>query len=156
MAIQARSPRATLAMVTCLGALSGAVLAGLPAAAAADWPVFGHDLRNSRDAGPQGPAARTAGSLQRAWTFSSPHGDFTGTPVVAGGTLVAGTNLGWIYGLNPVSGKVRWSRDVGQPINGSAAIDLHAPAGPTVFVPVAAVGRPRLLALSLSTGAVRW
>ncbi|MFL5822159.1 MAG: PQQ-binding-like beta-propeller repeat protein, partial [Solirubrobacteraceae bacterium] len=123
---------------------------------AADWPVFGHDLRNSRDAGPQGPAARTAGSLQRAWTFSSPHGDFTGTPVVAGGTLVAGTNLGWIYGLNPVSGKVRWSRDVGQPINGSAAIDLHAPAGPTVFVPVAAVGRPRLLALSLSTGAVRW
>src|SRR5206468_2398476 len=39
---------------------------------------------------------------------------------------------------------------------GSAAIDADAPNGPTVFVPVARIGRPRLLALSLRTGRVRW
>lgn len=143
--------------------LAAAVIAlgGVPAAAPAasseyGWPVFGHDLANSRNAGGQGPSSGEAATLQRAWTFTSPHGDFTGTPVVAGGTLVAGTNLGSIFALDPVNGKVRWSRQAGHPINGSAAIDLGAPGGAMVFVPVAAVGRPQLLALSLSTGALRW
>src|SRR5205085_3798805 len=89
-------------------------------------------------------------------TFSSSNGDFTGTPAVAGGTLIAGTNLGAIFALDAVSGKLRWSRNVGQQINGSAAIDLNAPGGATAFVPVGQVGQPRLLALSLATGAVRW
>jgi polyvinyl alcohol dehydrogenase (cytochrome) len=138
-------------------ALLGAVLALLAVApAAADWPVFGHDLTNSRSAGVDGPSPSQAGSMQKAWTFNSSNGDFTGTPVVAGGTLVAGTGLGTVYALDPVTGKQRWSRDLGQPINGSAAIDPAAPGGPTVFVPVAEVGRPRLVALWLATGKVRW
>ena len=136
--------------------VAAALMVITPAEAMADWPVFGHDLANSRDADSDGPPAGQVGSMQKAWTFSSSNGDFTGTPVGAGGTLVAGTNLGSIYALDAVTGKLRWSRDVGEQINGSAAIDLAAPGGPTVFVPVAQVGSPRLLALSLSTGAVRW
>jgi len=124
--------------------------------AAADWPMYGHDLANSRSAGAAGPARSQVGSLRRAWKFKSSNGDFTGTPVVAGGRLVAGTNLGSIYALDPATGKMLWSRKVGQPINGSAAIDPHAPGGGMVFVPVAKLGSPRLLALSLRTGAVRW
>src|SRR3954452_20283098 len=124
--------------------------------AAADWPTYGHDLANSRSAGRDGPTAAQAGSLQQAWRFDAPNGDFTGTPVVAGGVLVAGTNLGSIYPLDAVTGKQLWSHDVGRQINGSAAIDLAAPDGPTVFVPVAQTGSPRLIALSLLTGAVRW
>ena len=127
-----------------------------PAAYAADWSTLGHDLSNSRSAGTDGPSPSQAGSLQRAWTFNSPHGDFTGTPVVAGGTLVAGSNLGSVYALDAATGRLRWTRELGGQINGSAAIDLRAPGGPTAFVPVARTGAPRLVALSLRTGAVRW
>src|SRR5579884_1354000 len=147
------APRRAAGLFTAV-ALAVAIM--LPNAAAADWPMFGHDLGSSRSAGLQGPSAAQAAVLQRAWIFSSSHGDFTGTPVVAAGTLVAGTNLGSIFALNSATGKARWSRDVGHPINASAAIDLGAPGGPTVFVPVAQIGRPWLIALSLSTGRVRW
>src|SRR5947209_1687036 len=85
--------------------------------AAADWPVYGHDLGNSRSADADGPLAGEAATLQRAWTFNSSNGDFTGTPVIAAGTLIAGTNLGSIYALDAVTGKVRWSHEVGQQIN---------------------------------------
>lgn len=139
-----------------LSLLVAAVCLALPAAARADWPVFGHDPSNSRSAGTGGPTAAEVKTLQSAWTFSSSNGDFTGTPVVAGGTLVAGTNLGSIFALDAATGKLRWSRKIGQQINGSAAIDVGAPGGATAFVPVGAVGQPHLLALSLATGTVRW
>jgi polyvinyl alcohol dehydrogenase (cytochrome) len=145
--------RYALLRATICGALASA---WFTATAAADWSVYGHDLGNSRSAGAEGPTSGEAATLQRAWMFNSSNGDFTGTPVVAGGTLIAGTNLGSIYALDPVTGRVRWSHEVGQPVNGSAAIDLNAPGGPTAYVPVAQLGRPRLVALSLSTGAVRW
>jgi polyvinyl alcohol dehydrogenase (cytochrome) len=128
----------------------------LPAVARADWPVYGHDLANSRDAGSAGPSLSQVATLKQAWAFKSSTGDFTATPVVAGGVLVAGNNGGWVYALNAVTGKMLWSRNVGQPINGSAAIDLAAPGGALAFVPVAEVGSPQLLALSLKDGTVRW
>jgi polyvinyl alcohol dehydrogenase (cytochrome) len=131
-------------------ALSGL---GLASPAMGDWPLYGHDLANSRDAGSDGPSP---GQLSQAWAFKSSTGDFTGTPVVAGGVLVAGDNGGSIYALDAVSGKLLWSRDVGQPINGTAAIDTHAPGGATVYVPIAEQGTPRLLGLSLRNGATRW
>src|SRR4051794_25565557 len=81
--------------------------------ASADWPLYGRDLDNSRNAGADGPDTSAAGSMARAWTFKSDQGDFTGTPVVAGGTLVAGTTLGKVYALDAVTGKVRWMRDLG-------------------------------------------
>jgi polyvinyl alcohol dehydrogenase (cytochrome) len=139
------------------GTLLVALALAVPAAAqASDWPVYGHDLANSRDARQAGPAAAEVGSISRAWTFRASTGDFTGTPVVADGVLVAGNNGGFVYALNAATGKVLWSRDVGQPINGSAAIDPRAPGGPTAYVPVAELDGPRLLALSLSSGAIRW
>jgi polyvinyl alcohol dehydrogenase (cytochrome) len=143
---------------TIISALSlAAAFALAPASpAAADWPTYGHDLSNSRSAGTAGPTPTQAASLAQAWKFDAPNGDFTGTPVVAGGTLVAGTNLGSVYALDAATGKLLWTHEVGQPINSSAAIDLHAPGGPTVFVPVAQTGSPRLIALSLATGRVRW
>jgi polyvinyl alcohol dehydrogenase (cytochrome) len=134
-----------------------AVWFGAPAVAlAGDWPTYGHDLSNSRDANSDGPSSAKVASIHEAWTFKSSNGDFTGTPVVAGGVLVAGTNLGSIFALDAVTGKVRWSRDVGQQINGSAAIDPSAPGGGLVLVPIAQVGDPQLLALSLRDGSVRW
>ena len=133
-------------------------LAGLtlPCSARADWPVYGHDLANSRDAGVEGPSASQVASMPQAWAFKSSTGDFTGTPVVANGVLVAGDNGGGIYALNAVTGQVLWSKQVGQQVNGSAAINTAAPGGATVYVPIARVGSPHLLALSLRNGATRW
>ena len=139
-----------------IGIVTALVTLCTAAPAAADWPVYGHDLSNTRDAGSAGPARSQVASLARAWAFSSSTGDFTATPVVAGGVLVAGNNGGWVYALSAATGKLLWSKNVGQPVNGSAAIDLRAPHGPTVFVPVAQVGSPRLLALSLVDGSTRW
>jgi polyvinyl alcohol dehydrogenase (cytochrome) len=124
--------------------------------ALADWPFYGHDLSNSRNAGTDGPPAEAVASMERAWTFSTPEGDFTGTPAVANGVVVVGNHGGMAYGLDAVSGEVRWSRDLGAPINASAAIDVHAPGGPTAYVPVAEPSRPRLVALSLADGTPRW
>ncbi|MEA2427137.1 MAG: hypothetical protein QOF37_765 [Thermoleophilaceae bacterium] len=141
---------------TAAAAIACAALLALPASAAADWPVYGHDLANSRNAGGDGPPASHVGSLSRAWTFNAPLGDFTGTPAVAGGVVVAGTYDGSIYALDAVAGKVLWSKHVDAPVNGSAAIDLGAPGGAAVYVAVAKLGAPRLMALSLSSGATRW
>jgi polyvinyl alcohol dehydrogenase (cytochrome) len=149
-----RPRRARTAYLTALALALGAL--AFPYAARADWPVYGHDLANSRNASADGPAASQVPLLQQAWAFKSPTGDFTGTPVVAGGVLVAGDNGGGIYALNAVTGKVLWSRQVGQQVNGTAAINLDAPGGPTAYVPIARVGGPHLLALSLASGATRW
>jgi polyvinyl alcohol dehydrogenase (cytochrome) len=146
-----------VAIAVAVVAVAGApVLWPARAGAGADWPVYGHDLANTRSDPAAGPSLSQAGSLMAAWTFASSNGDFTGTPVIAGGTLVAGTNLGTVYALDAVTGKLRWSHQVGAQINGTAAIDTDAPGGATVFVPVAQVGSPRIVALSLATGAVRW
>src|SRR5438270_8035805 len=134
----------------------GVLSSASPAIARADWPVYGHDLLNSRSAATDGPSMAQVRSLRQAWVFKSSTGDFTCTPVVAGGVLVAGNNGGWVYALNAVTGRQLWSRDVGHPVNGSAAIDVAAPGGPTAFVPVAETDRPHVVALNLATGAVRW
>jgi polyvinyl alcohol dehydrogenase (cytochrome) len=141
---------AVAVLLACLAAL---VLAGQ---AAADWPVYGHDLSNTRNGGAEGPPASQVPTLSQAWAFKASTGDFTGTPVIADGVVVAGNNGGWVYALDAVNGNVLWSKNVGQPVNGSAAIDIHAPGGPLVYVPVDQLGSPRLLALSLANGATRW
>lgn len=139
-----------------LALLPAALALTLPAPALGDWPIYGHDLANTRNAGADGPAAADVGSLKQAWAFNSETGDFTGTPAVAAGVLVAGDHGGHVYALDAVTGKVLWSKDAGAPINGSAAIDLQAPAGATAYVPVAERSGPRLVAYSLRDGAKRW
>jgi polyvinyl alcohol dehydrogenase (cytochrome) len=140
--------RATLAIA--------ALLAAVSTPAGADWPIYGRDLANSRNARGDGPSPAQIPTLAKAWSFDSPTGDFTGTPVVANGVLVAGDYSGTVYALDAVTGKVRWTRKLGQPITGSAAIDVAAPRGGSVYVPLAKVGGPRLVALSLRNGSSRW
>jgi outer membrane protein assembly factor BamB len=52
--------------------------------------------------------------------FSTPVvGQVYGQPLVFQGTLLATTQANWIYGLDPVTGAVLWSRNVGTPWNSS-------------------------------------
>jgi polyvinyl alcohol dehydrogenase (cytochrome) len=136
--------------------LATLALGAAAAPATADWPIYGRDLVNSRNAGSDGPAPAQIPTLKEAWSFDSPTGDFTGTPVVAKGVLVAGDYGGVVYALDAVTGKVLWTRKLHDPVNGSAAIDAAAPNGGAVYVPVARVGAPRITALSLRDGRPRW
>src|SRR3954447_26266390 len=115
------------------------------------WPFYGRDLGNSRNGGMGGPSATSVPNLGPAWSFHSHHGDFTGTPVVAGNTLVAGSNSGYVFALDATTGKQRWQQQVGKVINGTAAID-----GGRVIVPIAEPHRPSLAAFSLKTGKRLW
>jgi polyvinyl alcohol dehydrogenase (cytochrome) len=115
------------------------------------WPTYGHDLAGSRTGGNEAPSWNEVPNLGPVWSFLSHDGDFTGTPVVDRGTLVAASGGGTVFALNGATGRKRWSRDLNQPINGTAAISAGR-----VFVPVAKPGRPRIVAFSLRTGRILW
>jgi polyvinyl alcohol dehydrogenase (cytochrome) len=118
---------------------------------AGNWRFYGRDLSNSRDGGENGPKPSEVPNMGPAWSFHSHHGDFTATPTVANNILVAGSNGGFVFGINATTGKEIWQYDAEKPINGSAAI-----AGNTAFIPVAEPHSPKLLALNLKTGRKRW
>ena len=118
---------------------------------AGSWPFYGHDLSNTRNGGADGPSLLQAPFLLPVWTFSSTSGDFSGTPVELGGTLVTLSATGTVFALNASTGKLLWKRDLGQPANATPAL-----ADGTVFVPLAVPNGPEIVALSLATGAVEW
>jgi polyvinyl alcohol dehydrogenase (cytochrome) len=141
-------------------ALGALVAAAGASARTGDWPSYGRDLANSRSAGATGPSVQQAPQLRQLWRFRDPDGDFTGTPVVVDGLLVAGSNDGSpgsaptggrVFALDAATGETIWSRDVGAPVNGSAAI-----AGGRVYVPVATVSRPHVMAFDLADGGLLW
>ena len=116
-----------------------------------EWPSYGHDLSNTRDGGDAGPELTEVPTLGPVWSHASTDGDFTGTPVVAGGKLVAGASGGTVFALDAASGEQLWSHDFDKPINASAAI-----AGGRVYIPLVEPGSPSVAALDLDTGAVLW
>jgi polyvinyl alcohol dehydrogenase (cytochrome) len=116
-----------------------------------EWPFYGKDLSNSRNGGSSGPSYNEVPTLGPVWSFASSDGDFTGTPVVAGGKLVVASGGGSVFALDAATGKKLWSKDLNAPINGTAAI-----AGTRVFVPVATPGAPSVAAFDLNTGTLLW
>jgi polyvinyl alcohol dehydrogenase (cytochrome) len=123
----------------------------LVAVTSSAWPMYGHDLSNSRNGGSTGPSVASVGRLTELWRFRSLGGDFTGTPVSSNGEVIAGARNGVVYALALHSGVPTWSDDLHAPINGSAAIDSGI-----VYVPLATVGAPGIAALRLSDGALLW
>jgi polyvinyl alcohol dehydrogenase (cytochrome) len=116
-----------------------------------EWPFYGKDLSNSRNGGATGPSYNEVPTLGPVWSFASSDGDFTGTPVVAGGKLVVASGGGSVFALDAATGRKLWSKDLNGPINGTAAI-----AGKRVFVPVATPGAPSLAAFDLDKGKLLW
>jgi polyvinyl alcohol dehydrogenase (cytochrome) len=96
--------------------------------------------------------------MVQAWRDDVTDGDFTGTPIVSGGVAYVGSNGGIVRAIQAVAGGSRpagsllWSTSVSpDPINGSLAV-----SGATVYVPVAKVGGPYLVALDAATGHQLW
>jgi polyvinyl alcohol dehydrogenase (cytochrome) len=118
---------------------------------AGEWPLYGHDIANSRDGGTAGPSPTQVLGLRPVWSVKSTDGDFVGTPVEADGLVVAVSGGGTVFAIDASTGALRWSRDLGQTANASAAI-----AGGRVYVPLATTSAPAVAALSLADGTPLW
>lgn len=136
---------------------AAAIATVLPGGASADWPSYGHDLANSRDAGVAAPTPREARTLARRWTFRVGTGGVTGTPVVAGRTAVVVSSRCVVYALDVATGKLRWKHRLLRLgcayMPGSAAIDRGV-----VYVAMGSkrLRGPQVVAMTLDRGAIRW
>ncbi|HET6816455.1 MAG TPA: PQQ-binding-like beta-propeller repeat protein [Mycobacteriales bacterium] len=147
------------------GALTSAGAAARPASCASpakpggDWPSYGHDSSNTRSQ----PAEKTltttvVPTLTKAWAFSAKDGggdgDFTGTPVIAGGCMYIGSTTGWVFAVNADTGQKVWSTKVDK--DGNEITSSPTVAEGQVFVAVGRIGKPYVAALDQRTGKVRW
>ncbi|MFL5884379.1 MAG: PQQ-binding-like beta-propeller repeat protein [Thermoleophilaceae bacterium] len=138
-------------------AVATAAALSVTAGASADWPSYGHDLFNSRNAGPTAPSPRMARELAPAWSYRVPTGGITGTPVVAGGTLVTTSSKCVVYALDAATGRPEWKRRLKSLgcgyTPGSPAID-----GGVVYVAMGSSGGkgPQVVAMTLDHGAILW
>jgi polyvinyl alcohol dehydrogenase (cytochrome) len=158
-----------VAVLTCVGMLAGggSATAATPcssaASAAGEWPVYGHDLSNTRSQPLEtgiGPSA--AAGLKAAWVFStSSAGDdsgFESTPVVDHGCVYAGSTGGVVYALDASTGKLLWQRQLTVTTAGLGGAIVGAPVmnGNALIVLVNQDSGPYAIALNRSTGAVIW
>ncbi|GAA2828336.1 hypothetical protein GCM10010441_60970 [Kitasatospora paracochleata] len=79
-------------------------------AAAGDWPTYHRDALRTGTA----PDAAPVGPLARAWAARL-DGAVYGQPLVVGGRILAATENNTVYLLDPGSGAVVWSRNLGAP-----------------------------------------
>jgi polyvinyl alcohol dehydrogenase (cytochrome) len=153
------------AAISLIGASTAAASSqpcGARPSASGEWPVYGHDLANTRDQTREraiGPSA--APSLSAAWVFSTAsYGDtsaFQSTPVVAGGCVFVGSTAGDLYAINASSGKLVWEHRLTVPAGfGGAIVGAAAVYHHEVIWLVNETGRPYAIALDRSTGAVLW
>ncbi len=59
------------------------------------------------------------------------NGQVYAQPLLDDGTLLVGTETNWIYGLDPATGAIRWSRQLGQPFIETTCTDLAPDVGIT-------------------------
>ena len=152
-------------VVPAAGALTSAGAAARPATCApasrpgGDWPSYGHDASNTRSQ----PAEKTltttvVPTLTKAFAFSAKDGggdgDFTGTPVIAGGCLYIGSTTGWVFAVNADTGKKVWSTKVDK--DGNEITSSPTVANGQVFVAVGRTSKPYVASLDQRTGKVRW
>ncbi|WP_345708877.1 PQQ-binding-like beta-propeller repeat protein [Kitasatospora paranensis] len=127
-----------------------------------DWPTY---HRNALRTG-VAPGAAPVGPPRTAWTVRL-DGAVYGQPLVVGGRVLAATENATLYGLDAASGRVLWSRHVGDPARAGELpcgnIDPLGITGTPVYDPdtglVFAVaeltgGRHVLVGLDAATGAL--
>ena len=152
-----------LSLISFASSASAAAPCATQPSSGGQWPMYGHDVSNTRtqpEASGLGPAA--VSKLAPAWVFStSSTGDGTGfntTPVVYGGCVFIGSFGGTAYALNANTGHVVWQRKLEAPNPGSGGVVVGAAAiyGQEVIYLVDEFTAPYAIALNRSTGGVIW
>jgi polyvinyl alcohol dehydrogenase (cytochrome) len=112
-----------------------------------DWPVYGHDLANSR-LSPHEHAikAATVTRLRKVWSIDGLVG-VTGTPVVAAGVAYFDDWAGSVHAVDAVTGKPRWTTKLGGEFVAAPAV-----SGEGVYVAVGST----LYRLDRATGRTVW
>jgi glucose dehydrogenase len=150
-------------LCVCAGPAAGAAAPCTASTTGGDWPMYGHDLANTRtqtDEHGLGPTA--AANLTPAWVFSTGStGDgsqLTTTPVVSDGCVFIGSFNGYVYGLDASTGHAVWQRKLDAPDPGSGGVIVGAAAvyGREVIFLINEFNAPYAIALDRSTGAVIW
>ena len=81
-----------------------------------DWPTYHGDVaRTGVLAGP----VRASGSPQVDWVTVAMDGDVYASPIVAGGLVLVATENDTVYAFDAASGKRRWARHLGEPVDAS-------------------------------------
>lgn len=139
--------------------------------AGGDWPVYGHDLSNTRAQDKETVISSTnVATLTPAWDFSPGSQGGTGyiesTPVIAEGCVYITTTSGYVYALNADDGTLVWRGRYEETVAGVCC-------GGTMFAPAVHEGvlyinvarnpttsterrGPYVLALDSQTGDVLW
>jgi len=143
--------RVVLAMA-CVAMIAGSAAAarGRPSVAdphRKDWPVYGHDLSNTRLAARERRITRrSVARLTVSWEKDGLVG-VSGTPTVSGRFTYFGDWKGTIWALEATSGAEVWHTQIGGTVIGAPAIDgeaVYASSGATLY------------RLDRGTGAVQW
>jgi hypothetical protein len=99
------------------GVLLAAGLLAAPLSASADETTVSYDtLRTGWDPNESGlgPSAVSAADFGQLFS-ATVNGQVYAQPIVVGGTVITVTENNWIYGINPSTGSISWSRSVGNP-----------------------------------------
>lgn len=126
----------------------GSAPTGPHAGSVAQWPLYGHDLSNTRaNLNETGIDSTSVASLTQTWAKAGIVG-VTGTPVIVGGVAYFGDWTGTVWAVQMTTGRTIWSTKVG----GGTFVGSMAVSGSFVY---AAVGQT-LYGLDRTDGAVRW
>ena len=154
-----------------LGVAAVAVVAALSAAtqtpakpASHEWPMIGHDARNTRDQPFEHELKpKNVHRLAPKW-IATTTGDVSATPAVVDGAVYFGDFGGTLWKLDAETGATIWSHSVPAytGIAGDYARTSPSLAGDTLVVGVirgpnpGALNGPNMLGVDAATGALRW
>jgi polyvinyl alcohol dehydrogenase (cytochrome) len=127
------------------------------------WPFYSGTLDGHREQLEEKTIdTGNVSGLGIAWRTTTPDGGVIhSTPVVAGGCVFTGTDLGNVYALNADTGKVVWKRSVGESegsntFEGAGIVGSPAVSGGLVYVGATTPKGSVLSALDQATGRVVW
>lgn len=151
-------PVRVVAALQSMGAkITDVSIGGLAAEPIAEWSAYQHDESHSGFSPGSKIGIGNVSSLSESWSFQT-GGWVTGTPIVSGGVVYAGSWDGHMYALREADGVVIWSFDAGTispdrcgttyGIDGTAALS----GGHLYF----GSGRAELIALTASSGEPLW
>lgn len=128
-----------------------------------DWPFYSGTLDGHREQLKEKSIdSGNVSGLGVAWQTATPDGGVIhSTPVVAGGCVFTGTDLGHAYALNVGTGKVVWKRAVGESegsntFEGAGIVGSPAVANGLVYVGATTTKGSVLSTLDQATGKVVW